>query len=78
MQERLATRTPVHTSDEGLSVTDQLASLHSMRTQMEFEREENERLVQIYRIQNEAIETKFAVACDQLASTETCLNEARE
>lgn len=41
-----------------VSYSDQVVSIHALRTKMEIEQEENQRLVQIFRMQNEAVETK--------------------
>lgn len=49
---------PSYGSDNALSYSEQVLSLHSLRTKMEVEQEENERLIQIYRLQNEQLETK--------------------
>lgn len=64
-------------TDNPMSYSDQLVSLHQMKTKLELEQKENDRLIQIYRMQNESLETKCLLYQQHTSSLEKELAEAR-
>jgi chromosome segregation ATPase len=80
MCEQIAQSQPFQSSDTDnpMSLSGQLLSVHQLRTKMEVEREENDRLIQIYRMQNESVETKNAILLNQIQRLEDELTSASE